>query len=144
MSIAPSYEQNYTITSEPFTENNKQYVIIKHKRTNNERKARWYPEESNAATAHKVHDCLGFGGSTDSITIFKGADSANELYLPFRESNARYHKLWGWYVPHNEAPPLIPNHLSIELKWDSVGLPDNTLKSESEIKNIITMLKGEY
>lgn len=155
--IAPSYQKNYTIESEPFKKNGKEYVTIKHNRTGNTRDARWYsdaeyakayPSEKCAFTVtagkrHKVHDCLGFGGKDDSIIIYCGAHAEDRDYLPLKRSNARYHKLWGWYVPCNEIDPPLKDTdtIKIFLPWYLIGNEDGTLKDDKEVKKHIKNLR---
>lgn len=149
--IAPSFQRNSTIESEPFKKGNKLYVKIKNNNTGNTRDARWYseaeyikafPSEKSAFTAvgapYKVHDCLGFGGFTNSIIIYHGPNAKDETYEPFKKSNARYHKLWGWYIIHNEPVPIVDKiNTPIKLRWAQVGNEDGTLKDEKEIKKVL-------
>lgn len=157
--IAPSYQTNYTIQGEPFTEGGKTYVIIKHNRTQNERKARWYtekefykafPKEKNALDLpttpankkHKVRECLGFS-TNGAVTIFNepfGADINNDF---MKKSVACYHKLFGWYVRgKDEVPQNLPEGcIPIVLQWETVGDNEEYLLSDREVINAIKMAR---
>lgn len=154
--IAPSFQKNYTIESEPFAKGKKMYVTIKHARTGNTRDARWYsdaefvkafPKEkcaftvSTTAGAHKVHDVLGFGGDADAITIYNGERAIDETYKPFRKSRARYHKLIGWYVIAADETPSIPNHSTLLLHWKEIGNEDGTLKEDEVVRKVIRKVR---
>lgn len=157
--IAPSYQKNYTIKSEPFKKNGKEYVTIKHNRTGNTKDARWYSETEYVKifsskkcapvaaipNKYKVHDCLGFGGIKDAITIYCGAVAENREYLPLKHSNARYHTCWGWYIPYNEKEPKVNSDITkIHLPWSAVGNADGTLKDDSVVKKNVNEIRINY
>ena len=87
-----------------------------------------------------LKEVLGF--SKGYITIFKGDIEPVEDY--FRLSNARYHKLWGWYVVSEETLPEIPAGVApVKLLWEDISTSDETLKNECEIKNALSKLLYE-
>lgn len=154
--IAPSYQKNYTIESEPFKKNGKNYVKIRHNRTGNTRDARWYTESEyakaypkekcaftvSAGAAHKVHDVLGFGGPKDTIRIYCGSCAKDLNFEPLKSSNARFHKLWGWYIPYGEEDPMEGKGVvSIDLPWSFIGNEDGTLKSDKHVTDMIDSMK---
>lgn len=152
--IAPSYQKNYTIESEPFSKNGRQYVKIKHNRTGNTRDARWYteseyakayPKEKGAFTvsagaAHKVHGVLGFGGPKDTIRIFCGSCAKDLNFEPLKSSPARFHRLWGWYLPYEEKDS-VKGIAAIDLPWRFIGNEDGTLKEDKYITDMIDSMK---
>lgn len=146
MPVAPSY-QKYTTIGEPFSSNNKLYVKLSNSKT-----VRWYtdaqyeklypsksPSEKTDATASRSKkEVLGF--SLGFITIFKGDTYAHLEW--FRESVARYNKLWGWFIPSEEnVPDDLPQGLApVRLEWSQVGLSDNDLRAEKDIMSAIDSL----
>lgn len=152
--VAKSFQAMKIIT-EPFQENGKFYVKVLNEKTGTIRKVRWYseneyfkmyPEErKNAATItignnhnSNIKHVLGFDNGF--ITIFKG----NQMqYLEwFKNSIARYHRAWGWYiVSTDELPQDIPDEITpIRLDWDTISNEDGTLKTENAIISIIDNL----
>lgn len=152
--VAKSF-QAMKIMTEPFQENGRFYVKVLNEKTGNIRKVRFYseneyfkmyPEErKNAATitvgnnhSSNIKHVLGFDNGF--ITIFKG----NQMqYLEwFKNSIARYHRAWGWYVVStDELPQDIPDAITpIRLDWDAISNEDGTLKTENAIISIIDNL----
>lgn len=152
--VAKSF-QAMKITTKPFQENGKFYVKVLNEKTGTIRKVRWYseneyfkmyPEErKNAATItignnhnSNIKHVLGFDNGF--ITIFKG----NQMqYLEwFKNSIARYHRAWGWYIiSTDELPQDIPDEITpIRLNWDAISNEDGTLKTENTIISIIDNL----
>lgn len=148
MPVAPSY-QKFAIEGEPFTTNNRLYV-----RLSNGRIVRWYTEaqyeklypsvktsEKTAATEIRSRkQVLGF--SLGFITIFKGDTYAHLDW--FRESPARYNKLWGWFFTSDDALPedLPPALTPIQLTWEQVSINEN-LRPDSEIENIVQSMVND-
>lgn len=152
--VAKTYTEWEKI-NKPFIENNRQYINAKNPKTGIIKKIRvyseneyfkMYPEErKNAATItvgnnhnSNIKHVLGFDNGF--ITIFKG----NQMqYLEwFKNSIARYHRAWGWYiVSTDELPQDIPNEITpIRLNWDAISNEDGTLKTEDAIISIIDNL----
>lgn len=151
--VAKSF-QAMKIMTEPFQKNGKFYVKVLNEKTGTIRKVRFYseneyfrmyPEErKNAATItvennhNSIKHVLGFDNGF--ITIFKG----NQMqYLEwFKNSIARYHRAWGWYVVStDELPQDIPDEITpIRLNWDAISNEDGTLKTENAIISIIDNL----
>ena len=83
-------------------------------------KPKWAPQKK----------MLGFGDE-GYIIIFKGADKYEEY---FDKTNARYHRIWGWYVPSNETVPVLPEGVSaVVLPWNNVGGEDGELYPEDDV-----------
>lgn len=133
MSVAKSY-QNYEIVKKPYENNNKFYVDIDFK--GKIKTVRWYEEPMKKIRPLK--EVLGF--TKGYITIFKG--DTYSLLGWFRESSARYHKLFGWYFISEEELPEIPAGITpIQLKWEDVAFADeDQLRPESQIKEHIDSL----
>lgn len=134
MSVAPSFA-NLERLSEPFEENGKEYILVKTK-SGTTRRVRWYEEPMKKIRPLK--EVLGF--TKGYITIFKG--DTYSLLDWFRESSARYHKLFGWYFISDEELPEIPAGITpIQLKWEDVAFADeDQLRPESQIKEHIDSL----
>ena len=149
MPVAKSY-LSYNIVSDVYSVNGKEYVKIQHPRTGNIRQARWYtdaewaklyPEEVNEDNTRMTktqRDVLGF--EKGYITIFKGDVESCEDWL--RSSNARYARMWGWYIiSTEEVPPTLPQLLEpVRLPWHLVGNKDGTLKNDSAIATALADL----
>lgn len=126
MSVAKSFE-NFIFLSEPFEENGKEYIVVKNPKTGTIRKVRWYRSET--VRTKSVREVLGF--AQGYITIFKGE---NEEWLEMSE--ARYHKIWGWYFPSQiEVPAILPVELTpVKLYWKDIAEDENTLRPVTKIK----------
>ena len=146
MAVAPSY-QSYEIVTEPYQENGKWYVNIKHPNTGNVRKARWYESSDHDSGTAIKHNAYGrhlkgvLGFSNGPIQIFRGDVQSVEDW--FKDSICRYHKLWGWYLASEDAANLTSFPFGIEpieLHWEKVSKDDDTLLSESQILEIVNAL----
>ena len=83
-------------------------------------KPKWVPQRK----------MLGFGDE-GYIIIFNGADKYEEY---FNKTNARYHRIWGWYVPSNETVPVLPEGVSaVVLPWENVGGENGELYPEDDV-----------
>lgn len=121
---------------EPYIKNKKKYVKVQLK-SGKEKEIRIY----NSAEYEKMYPLpkpkwapqrkmLGFGDE-GYIIIFKGADRYEEY---FSNSNARYSRFWGWYVPSNETVPVLPEGVSaVVLPWENVGGQDGELYPEDDV-----------
>ena len=121
---------------EPYIKNKKRYVKVQLK-SGKEKEIRIY----NSAEYEKMYPLpkpkwapqrkmLGFGDE-GYIIIFKGADKYEEY---FGNSNARYSRFWGWYVPSNETVPVLPEGVSaVVLPWENVGGQDGELYPEDDV-----------
>ena len=145
MAVAPSF-QKLDLVGEPFTENNRQYICVRYP-DGHTRKVRWYDTEPAAAPSkasglkktRSTKDVLGF--SKGYITIFKG--DTYPLLDWFRESVARFHNYWGWYiVSEDEVPADIPAGVTpVQLKWEDVAIVEqDTLKSETLVRQAVEAL----
>ena len=146
--VARSY-QVYRQVGEPYKKNNRMYVkvegpnkVLKEVRWYTEDEYRkLYPDEPMASETRPLKEVLGFDHGF--ITIFKG-DTYAELDW-FRESNARYNKIFGWYVISAEPlPEDIPAGIEpIKLDWSLVSRPDGKLKEERDIRAVMDGLMYE-
>ena len=121
---------------EPYIKNKKRYVKVQLK-SGKEKEIRIY----NSAEYEKMYPLpkpkwapqrkmLGFGDE-GYIIIFKGADKYEEY---FGNSSARYHRIWGWYIPSNETVPVLPEGVSaVILPWENVGGEDGELYPEDDV-----------
>lgn len=110
MSVAPSFV-NFTFLSEPYTKGDKMYVDVQNPKTSTKRTVRWYPEPVKVDYKH----ILGF--DKGYITLLKG----DEKWLS--QSNARYHRKWGWYIVSEEEVPELPIGISMSrLTWENAQL----------------------
>lgn len=147
--VAKSYENLPQIT-DVYTVNGKQYVKVmmksgvpKQVRAYTESEYRKYnPEVKVIKPAKSRRDILGFG-EKGYIWIFKGATpgATYESLDWFRASPCRYTRVWGWYLPSDEAmpAPLPVNIEPIKLEWIDVSLNDQLI-SENEIKQVVDKL----
>lgn len=130
--VAKSYQQ-YTIKTKPFTENNKEYVIIDFH--NRDKKVRWYPEENKIRTLSSV---LGF--DKGYIWIFKGY---NDSFLDWFQvcPQTRYHVSFGWYIVSTEEVPMLPVGVeAVKLFKQDCLLDDEHLRPKDEIEAAINKL----
>ena len=150
--VAKSF-QSMTQLCEPFESEGRMYVKVRNEKTKNERVVRWYTEqEYNKMYGIKTTEALpwtpnyrkALGFEKGYITIFK--DSMNEAYQEFFSlSNARYHRLFGWYVVSTqELPEGLPKLATpIRLPWELVAVDDTKLKTDNEIRSNIRKLLNE-
>lgn len=134
---APTYE-NYERLSEPFQKGNKWYITVRLK-NGNAKDVRAYtePQGKTASAATDIfanwnyRKGLGFG-EKGYIYIFGNASCQDEFFD--RVSEARFHKLWGWYIPSGESIPVyLPKKVyAVMLPWEYVG-EGTSLKSDKEV-----------
>lgn len=133
--VAKSY-QGLPIVEEPYIKSGKSYCKVRLK-SGNLKEVRVYTEREYEkmyplpkpkwAPQRKM---LGFGDE-GYIIIFTGADKHEEY---FNKSNARYHRIWGWYVPSNETVPILPEGVAaVVLPWSNVGGENGELYSEDDV-----------
>lgn len=155
MPVAKSY-QKYEIICEPFIDNGRTYVNIK--KDGSLKTVRWYTDKEYATmyklpknggasletalskpSAPVVKDVLGF--KNGFITLITGPTEEWEEYLNM--SNARYSRVWGWYIISTETVPSnLPDDLTtITLSWSLVGNEDGTLLSEDKVIEAVETLK---
>lgn len=140
--VAKSYQALEQL-GEPFTVDSKMYINVRLK-SGKSKSVRWYNEKEYAkiypddkiSQSSNQKDILGF--SKGYVTIFKeGMDTENAY---FQQSEARYHKLYGWYfVSEAELPFDLPFE-PIRLPWGLVGNSDGQLKSDDEVETAVANL----
>lgn len=155
MPVAKSY-QKYEIICEPFIDNGRAYVNIK--KDGSLKTVRWYTDKeyatmyklpkngsvsletvSSKPPAPIVKDILGF--KNGFITLITGPTENWEEYLNM--SNARYSRVWGWYIISTETVPSdLPDDLTtMTLSWSLVGNEDGTLLPEDKVVEAVETLK---
>lgn len=155
MPVAKSY-QKYEIICEPFIDNGRAYVNIK--KDGSLKTVRWYTDKeyatmyklpknggasletvSSKPPAPVVKDILGF--KNGFITLITGPTENWEEYLNM--SNARYSRVWGWYIISTETVPSdLPDDLTtMTLSWSLVGNEDGTLLPEDKVVEAVETLK---
>lgn len=144
--VAKSYA-NLAQLCEPYSANGRLYVKVRMP-NGLVKQVRWYSEvEYNRMYPSDVakkttpqKNALGF--QKGYITIFQGNTYPHLEY--FKRSNARYCKLWGWYVVSTEELPsnLPTDVIPVQLSWDLVGYEDGNLRPDSEIVSVIDSLRS--
>lgn len=150
MAVAKSY-QSLTIIGEPYESTGKMYVQVKNEKTGVVRQVRWYSDEeyarmyktdtANPKTPKTQKEALGF--TEGYITIFKG-DTYSHLDW-FRESIAKYNKLFGWYISSKYNLPFdLPADLEpIIVEWEAVGDELGLLNPDHQVKAYLEGLMYE-
>lgn len=149
--VAKSY-QGLEQIGEPYTLNNRKYVKVRTK-SGTLKQVRFYTEKEylkmypgeKIETEDKIirlkqqKEVLGFGDE-GFITIFKGNTYEDKEY--FKESKARYTRMWGWYfISTDVIPDDLPEDIEpIRLPWDLVGNEDGTLKNEDSVTAAVESL----
>lgn len=135
--VAKSY-QGLPIEEGPYVKGTKGYCKVRLKsgnlkevRTYNEHEYhKLYPEAKKKVVTGTQRKILGFGDE-GYIVIFNGAGPHEEF---FSKSNARYHRIWGWYIPSTETVPVLPAGVSaVVLPWENVGGEDGSLYPEDDV-----------
>ena len=150
MAVAKSY-QNLTIIGEPYEVTGKMYVQVKNEKTGVVRQVRWYTDEeysrmykTETANPKKVttqKEALGF--YEGYITVFKGNTYQHLEW--FRNSVAKYNKLFGWYISSKYNLPFdLPAGLEpIRIDWESVGDEFGLLNPDYKVKMYLEELMFE-
>lgn len=139
--VAKSY-QGLEQIGEPYTVNGRMYVKVRTK-NGTEKQVRAYSEkeflrlwgdvapQAQLSSTKSLKEALGF--AKGYITIFAGDTYAALEW--FRWSNARFHKLFGWYVVSTEELPQdIPSCIEPKrLLWAKVAKDDNTLLPKAAV-----------
>lgn len=147
--VAKTY-QNYPQLGEPYIVNKRMYVDVKTPK-GAVKTVRWYTEkeyermyaaapikETSTGVLGSQKDALGF--QKGYITIFKGNVDLHQDW--FETSNARYCRLWGWYIVSTESVPAdLPTGLSaVSLHWEQVGQDNGNLKSDAAVQEAVQSL----
>lgn len=151
--VAPSYQEQYTILSEPFFENGKYYVKAKHKNTGNTRKIRWYSDSEYAKTYGKKIKDNGFdnlkearGFTNGPILVVRKNKVADEEWL--RQSVARYAMGIGWYIAStDELPTDYPPHFKfLLLGYNEAIIDERHMKEPKDLAAVLDekQKKGEW
>lgn len=140
--VAKSYIGLEQVT-DPYIVNGKQYVKVRTKkgdikqvRAYDEIEYRKYnPEVKIIQPARSKRNTLGFGDA-GYIWIFKGETYENLTW--FHNTECRFARPWGWYLPSDkEMPALMPTNITpIKLEWSQVSENDQ-LYSEEKLATII-------
>ena len=154
MPVAKSYK-DLPVCGDVYYKNKRAYIKVL--KNGQEKEVRWYseseyrkmyPELAASGLSGRSYGpqmkVLGFQDENDAITIFFGEIVKNEKF--FEEyKDARYHKLWGWYlISDNEPCSSLPDKvIPIKVSWNLVGNDDGYLKTDEEIKKVITKIAKE-
>ena len=148
MAVAPSFKDFERLT-EPFAENGKWYIVVKHPNTGNSRKVRWYSEleyAKNYANKLTEEEKTGIpnlktirGFAKGPIVVIRNIkNSADEAWC--EHSVARFAVGIGWhFVSTDTLPDEIPSHLKFTLlNWDEFRDNDEThMKTPDALAAII-------
>ena len=138
MRVAKNY-QKYAIIGEPYEAHGHWYTKInlngqltEVRLYNDEEYEKMYPAKFVAPK-----EALGF--EAGYITLITGKTATVKDWL--NNSGAKYHKIFGWYLPSTSPlPKIIPEGINlITLPWDKVST-NNYLKSDLELEEIINEL----
>lgn len=148
MAVAPSFKDFERLT-EPFAENGKWYIVVKHPNTGNSRKVRWYNElEYAKAYADKLTEAEKSG--IPNLKSIRGFDNgpivvirdlktaADESWC--EQSIARFAVGIGWhFISTDTLPDDIPSHFKLTLlKWEDFRDGDDThMKTPDALAAII-------
>ena len=150
MAVAKSY-QNLTIIGEPYESTGKMYVQVKNEKTGTVRQVRWYTDDeyarlyktntANPRAPKTQKEALGF--YEGYITVFKGNTYQHLEW--FRESVAKYNKLFGWYISSKYNLPFdLPAGLEpIIVEWEAVGDEYGLLNPDHQVKAYLEGLMYE-
>ena len=154
MPVAKTYSQ-WGRDPEPFIENKKMYIYVVNPKTGVKKKVRWYTNEEYAKMypAPKVEvtevpkmqsnqkKMLGF--SKGYITIFKGDQLAHLDW--FKQSVARFHKIWKWYVvSEDEVPADLPEGIEpVRLEWDKISNNDVLVGTDAIVAVVEQLMYGD-
>lgn len=133
--VAKSY-QGLPIVEEPYVKSGKTYCKVKTK-SGSVKEVRTYTQKeydkmypAPPAKWKPQREILGFG-EDGYIIIFNGAGPHEEF---FEQSIARYHRVWGWYIPSNETVPVLPDGVTaVMLPWERVGGDNGELYAEADV-----------
>ena len=133
--VAKSY-QGLPVVEEPYVKSGKTYCKVKMK-SGSVKEVRTYTKKeydkmypAPPAKWKPQREILGFG-EDGYIIIFNGAGPHEEF---FEQSIARYHRVWGWYIPSNETVPVLPDGVTaVMLPWERVGGDNGELYAEADV-----------
>lgn len=133
--VAKSY-QGLPVVEEPYVKSGKTYCKVKTK-SGSVKEVRTYTQKeydkmypAPPAKWKPQREILGFG-EDGYIIIFNGAGPHEEF---FEQSIARYHRVWGWYIPSNETVPVLPDGVTaVMLPWERVGGDNGELYAEADV-----------
>ena len=133
--VAKSY-QGLPVVEEPYVKSGKTYCKVKTK-SGSVKEVRTYTQKeydkmypAPPAKWKPQREILGFG-EDGYIIIFNGAGPHEEF---FEQSIARFHRVWGWYIPSNETVPVLPDGVTaVMLPWERVGGDNGELYAEADV-----------
>ena len=137
MPIATNYQQ-YEVLTEPYTVYNKQYVDINCGGT--VKPVRFYNDEEWALMhPQQVKDRLGF--TSDYIYLLNCSDETT--FQQWLEQNAKYNKVFGWYVNGDTQITLPEGVTNTQLKWEDISYENEVLPT-AEIEMIVAKKRKHF
>ena len=149
--VAKSY-QGLEIVSDIYTVNGRTYVKVR-LANGADKQVRWYSDSeyerlygekvskdhSNDPFYKSQKEVLGF--KEGYITIFQGDTYSVKETL--KAAGARFTRWWGWSIAGGQEIPEIEGIKPVRLDWSVVGLDDEVIKSEDEVKAAVEKLLYE-
>lgn len=128
------------------TSTNRWYVNVKNPKNGSIKKVRLYREKpgdraiENHIDTGYINQKYALGFEKGFITIFKGINNNNEDW--FKRSDARNHRVWGWYYPSTiDLPEDLPSTVTpVKLEWAAVGNDTGALFLEEKVKEQINAI----
>lgn len=137
MPVAINYQQ-YEVVSEPYTVYNRQYVNIDYQ--GQIKPVRFYTDEEwTLIQPQQLKDKLGF--ASGHINLLIGADEAT--FHQWLEQNAKYSKIFGWYIEGQMAVELPEGVDKATVKWEEVSY-ENELLPIADIEMIVAKKRKQF
>ena len=135
MKVAKNYEK-YEPIGEPYLIHGHGYIKLNINGVPTEVRAYTDEEYEKMYPANQINPKEALGFANGYITIFAGSLNAVRDWL--HSIGARYHKVFGWYLPSTiDTPEIIPEGVhTIQLDWAEVSL-NGHLKAEMDLNEIV-------
>jgi hypothetical protein len=137
MPVAINYQQ-YNPVSEPYTVYNRQYIDIDYK--GQVKAVRFYTDEEwSLIQPQQIKDKLGF--SSGLIYLLIDADEA--MFQQWLEQNAKYSKIFGWYIEGQVAVELPEGVDKVAVRWEEISY-ENELLPIPDIEIIVAKKRKQF
>lgn len=137
--VAKSYK-DLPVVGETFKENGREYCNVK-TTSGSLKKVRVYTEKEYLRMYPDTHkwkpqrEMLGFQKGYITLLMSRGGEE-DERFL--EKSNARFHKIMGWYIVSTEEVPQLPATISqYKIGWKDVGKTNGELVDDVLLHDII-------